>query len=122
MKKKQITDTTFIKNPNTGGYLLQNWVIKCKDRNNKGKIQNFKKSIKTNSPTYYSKATSLPPIGSEIMYIETSSNNHGSDIIFVSIERTVIIQVSNITFYYNKYSILANDSKNQWIVLDFSSY
>ena len=26
--KIQITDTTSIKNPNTGGYLLQNWVIK----------------------------------------------------------------------------------------------
>ena len=25
--KKQITDTTIIKYPNTGGYLLQNWII-----------------------------------------------------------------------------------------------
>ena len=26
------TDTTVIKYPNTGGYLLQNWVIKCNDK------------------------------------------------------------------------------------------
>ena len=39
--KIQITDTTIIKNPNTGGYLLENWLIKCIDKNNHGKIQNF---------------------------------------------------------------------------------
>ena len=44
------------------------------------------------------------------MYIETSSNNHGDDV-FVSWERTDIIQISNITFYYNRFSILNNDSK-----------
>ena len=43
------------------------------------------------------------------MYIETSSNNHGSKV-FVSFERTDIIQISNITFYYNRYSILTNNS------------
>ena len=43
------------------------------------------------------------------MYIETSSNNHDSNV-FVSFERTDIIQMSNITFYYNRYSILTNDS------------
>ena len=61
--KIQITDITINKNPNTGGYLLQNWVIKCNDKNNNGKIQNFIRSTKTNSPTGYSGATSLPPIG-----------------------------------------------------------
>ena len=44
--RKQITDTTKIKYPNTGGYLLQNWVIKCNDKNNNGKIQKFIKSTK----------------------------------------------------------------------------
>ena len=43
------------------------------------------------------------------MYIETSSNNHGSNV-FVSWERTDIIQISNITFYYNRFSILTNDN------------
>ena len=52
--KIQITDTTIIKPPNRGGYLLQNWVIKCNDKNNKGKIKNFNESTKTNSPTGYS--------------------------------------------------------------------
>ena len=46
------------------------------------------------------------------MYIETSSNIHGSDNIFVSSERINIIQISNITFFYNRYSILTDDSRN----------
>ena len=44
------------------------------------------------------------------MYIETSSNNHGNNV-FVSFERTDIIQISNITFYYNRFSILTNICK-----------
>ena len=43
------------------------------------------------------------------MYIETSSNNHGNKI-FVIFERTDIIQITNIIFYYNRYSILTGDS------------
>ena len=105
----QITGTTNVKYPNTRGYLLQNWVIKRNDKNNNGKIQNFIKSSKTNSPTGYSGATSLPPIGNSFLYIETSSNNHGNNV-FVSFERTDIIRISNITFYYTKFSILTNDS------------
>ena len=37
------------------------------------------------------------------MYIETSSNNKGNNV-FVSFERTDIIQISNITFYYNRFT------------------
>ena len=44
------------------------------------------------------------------MYIETSSNNHGNNVV-VSWERTDIIQISNITFYFNKFSILTNNFK-----------
>ena len=58
--KIQITDTTGIKYPNTGGYVLQIWVTTCNDNNNNGKLQTFIKSTKTNSPTAYSGATSLP--------------------------------------------------------------
>ena len=43
------------------------------------------------------------------MYIEISSNNHGNNV-FVSFERTDFIQISNITFYYNRISILTNNS------------
>ena len=107
--KIEITDSTIIKYPNTGGYLLQNWVIKCDDKNNNGKIQNFIESAKSNTPTVYSGAESLPPIGDSFMYIETSSNNHGHERVFVSFERTDIIQISNITLYYNRFSILTND-------------
>ena len=104
-----LTDTTIIKYPNSGGYPLQSWNIKCNDKNDKGKISNFFKSTKTNSSTRDSGATTLPPIGDSFMYIETSSNNKGNNA-FVSIERTDIIQVTNITFYYNRFSILTNNS------------
>ena len=107
--KIQIIDTTINKYPNTGGCVLQNWVMKCNDKNNNGKIQNFIKSTKLNSPTGYSGATSLALIGNSFMYLETSSNNHGNNV-FVSFERTDIIQISNIKFYYNRFSILTNDS------------
>ena len=45
------------------------------------------------------------------MYIETSSINHGHEKVFVSWERTDIIQISNITFHCNRFSILTNDSR-----------
>ena len=107
--KIQKTDTTNFKYPNIRGYLLQKWVIKRNDKNNNGKIQNFNKSTKTNKPTGDSRATSLPPIGNAFMYIETSSNNHGKNV-FVSFERIDIFQISNITFYYYRFSILTDDN------------
>ena len=99
-----LTDTTIIKFPNHGGYLLPNWRIFCNDRSNSGKIQNFIRSTKTNSPTTNSGATVQPPIGDSFMYIETSSNNFGLNV-FCIWERVDIIHISNITFYYNRFSI-----------------
>ena len=61
--KIQIKNTTITKFPISCKDLSQNWVIKCNDKNNIGKIQNFIKSTSTNSPTSHSGATSLPPIG-----------------------------------------------------------
>ena len=107
----QITDTTENKFPNIGNDILQKRIIKCNNKNNDSKVGNIIKSTITNSPTSYSGTTSIPPIGKKLMYIETSSNNHGSSNVFVSFERTDIIQISNITFYYNRYSILATESK-----------
>ena len=43
------------------------------------------------------------------MFIETRSGGHGNNV-FVSFERTDIIQITNITFYYNLFSILTNDN------------
>ena len=43
------------------------------------------------------------------MYIETSSNNYGSNVFF-SFERTDFVQISIITFYYNTFSILTYNS------------
>ena len=84
--------------------------IKCNNKNNISKVGDFIKSTKTNSPTGFLGATSLPPIGNSFMYIETSSNNHGNNV-FISFERTDIIQISNISFYYNRFSISTNESK-----------
>ena len=107
--KISITDITEINIPNSGNALLQKWKIYCKNKNNQSRISDFIKSTKTNNPTGFSGATSLSPIGDAFMYIETSSNNHGSNV-FVSWERTDIIQISNIIFYYNRFSILTNDN------------
>ena len=48
------------------------------------------------------------------MYIESSANNHNSsnDNVLVSFERTDIIHISNITFYYNRFSTSAADKRN----------
>ena len=102
--KTQLTHTTIMKAGNTGGYLVQQWNIKCNDKNNNGKISNFIKSTKTKSPTGDSGATSLSPIRDAFMYIETSESNNGSKV-FVSFERTDIIKITNVIFYYNRFSI-----------------
>ena len=99
-----LTDTTIIKFPNNGDSSLPTWRFFCNDRNYNGNIQNFIRSTKTNSPTSNSGATIQPPIGDSFMYIETSSNNFGPNV-FCSWERVDIIQISNITFYYNRFSI-----------------
>ena len=109
--KIQFTDITEMRYPNIGSDLLQKWNIKCNNKNSQSKISDFIKSAISNSPTGHSGATSLPPIGNSFMYIETSSSNHGDDKVFISWERTDIIQISNITFYHNRYSILIDDSK-----------
>ena len=96
--KIQKRNKTKFKYPNTGGDLLQNLVVKCNDKNNKGKIQNFIKSTKTNYPTGYSGATSVLPTGNSFLYRETSSSNHGNND-FVSFERTDTIQISKTTFF-----------------------
>ena len=108
--KIQLTDTTVIKNGNTGNSVLPYWKVICNDKNSNGKISNFFKSTKTHSPSSNSGTESLPPIGNAFIYIETSGGNSGSDTIFVSWERTDTIQITNITFYYNRYSILTNDN------------
>ena len=79
-----------------------------------GTPSDFVKSTKTNSPTAQSGATSLAPMGTCSMYIETSANNHNSanDNAFISFERTVITHISNKTFYYNRFSTSIADKRN----------
>ena len=43
-------------------------------------------------------ATSIPPIGDSVMYIETSQNNSGYDNVLLSFDWIDIIQITNITF------------------------
>ena len=108
--KIQITGATLIKSVNSGKDYLQNWVVKCADKNNDGKISCFIRSTKTSSPTSSSGSTISPPIDNSFMSIETSSGNSGSDNVFCSFERTDFIQITNITFNYNRFSFLTNDS------------
>ena len=103
-KKNYITDLTEMRSPNSGLYLLQKWKFDCKDKNNNAKINNFIKSTKTQFPTQNSGATELPPIGNSFMYLESSGNNNG-DNTYVKLIRTDIIQITNISFYYNRFSI-----------------
>ena len=107
--KIQITDTTIIRYPNEGNYLIQKWNIIFSDKNGNGKLNNIIKSTKTTSPKGNSGVTKVPPIGDSFMFIETSSGGHGNNV-FVSFEGTGIIQITKITFYYNRFSILTNDS------------
>ena len=102
--KKQMTDTTIMKFSNNGNDLLPNWRIYCNDRNNNGIKQNFIRSTKSTSPTEFSGAIIIPPIGNSFRYIATNSYNFGPNV-FCSWERVDIIQISNITFYYNRFSI-----------------
>ena len=113
--KIQITDSTQNKFPNKGSDFLQKWKNEFNTKIKNSKDENFIKSTKPNSPTRDTGATSLPPIGSSFMYIETSSNNHDHERVFVSFERTDLIQISIITFYYNRFSVSPHDSKNSLI-------
>ena len=106
----QLTDVTEIRYPNIGITLLPKWKIKNLNKLNGAKLGNFLKSTITNSTTSDSGAISIPPKGSAFMHIETSSTNYGHEKVFVSFERADIIQITNITFYYNRFSILTNDS------------
>ena len=120
--KMQLTDVTEIKYLNTGSNLLQKWNIICSNKYTDSRIGDFKKSTKTNSPTGHSGATTLPPIGNSFMFIETSGNNSGNNNVFVSWGRTDIIQISNITFCYNRFSILTDDSQKSMEGLEFNYY
>ena len=92
------TDITTIEPRNGGAYLLPSWRNFCNDNNNNGKVSNFIRATRINSPTAESRANAFPPFWNAFMYIETSSGNHVYDRSFVSWERTDIIQIINTTF------------------------
>ena len=90
---------------------MQKWKIKCSIKNKDSKVGSFIKSTKTSSPTGQSGAINLPPIGSAFMNNENSSNNHRHERVFISFERTDFIQINNITFFNNRFSIFIIDSE-----------
>ena len=98
----QITDVTAIKQGN-GQILLNRWKYICKNKNISGVTRNFIRAAKQYSPTSNSGATTLPAIWNAFTYIETSANNHGHDEVFVSWERTDMIQISNITLFISDF-------------------
>ena len=97
--KIQLIVVTEIRSPNVRYSLLPKWRIKNLHKNNGTKAGIFLKSTITNSPTSYSGATTIPPIGTAFRYFEPSSNNHGHEKVFVSWERTDIIQITKITIF-----------------------
>ena len=109
--KTVLVDETHIRYLNTGSDLLQRWKIRCSNKFGNSRVSDFVKSTKTHSPTGFSGATSLPPIGNAFMFFEASTHNYGDDKCFVSFERTDIIQISNITFYYNRHSYMTDENK-----------
>ena len=118
--KIQITDTSVIRVGNIGSVVLPYWICICNNKNNKRKITKFIRTTRTKSPTTNTGVTTLPPIGSAFMYIETSGDNHGQNRVFVSWERTDIIQITKLTLYYERFSILTNDSlKKLWVILEY---
>ena len=78
--------------------------MNCVNKIYTAKINTFLRSTKSSSPTAESGAASLPPIGWSFMYVESSSNNHGPNYVLVSWERTDIIHICKIKFYYNRFS------------------
>ena len=84
--------------------LFQKLILKCLNKSYNAKINTFLESTTNTSPTAESGASTLPSIGWAFMYIETSGNNHGANHVMVSWEGTDIIHISNIIFYYNRFS------------------
>ena len=102
--KINITDVTEIRWPNGGNALLQKWILKCVNIIYSTKIITFLRSTTTTSPTGASGPTSKPSIGWCYMYVETSGANHGANDVTVSWERIDNIHLSNIKFYYKRFS------------------
>ena len=102
--KIQINDITEIRSPNSGNSLLQKWILTCTNKSYNTKINTFLKSITSTSPTSELGAASLPPIGWDFMYVESSGNIHGANHVMVSWERTDISLISHIKFIYKRFS------------------
>ena len=88
----------------SGVYLLQQWEMKCNDKNTNGKIRFFIYPGKTNNITGNSEATQLPPIGKFFMDIQTSGSNSVDEIVLVSLQKLEILQYTIDSFFYNRFA------------------
>ena len=101
--KNQLIDTIVIKYPNQGRCLLHQWNVKCNDQIDSGEKTNFTESSKTNTPTRTEGAKNVHPIVSSFVYTEMSGEIFRSNV-YCTFERTGLIQISDISFYYIRYS------------------
>ena len=83
--------------------MLEKWNPECNDKNNKVEKTNLINAEQTSSPTGITSATSLTPIVDSFLYIETSSR-HNANGVFVSLQRTDNVQISDIKNYCSTYS------------------
>ena len=90
-------DETFIETGNAGPFLKPFSRKESIDKGNEGK--KLVRATKTISPTRNTGAMISPPIEDAVMYIETNDKPFGGNV-FISHEKTDIIQFSNITFFY----------------------
>ena len=71
------------------------------------KMQNVKKSVKTNTPTTNTGSTTLATTGDSFMFVKTGGIVYARNV-FVGFERTDSMQVSNI-FSYSRYSAVGKN-------------
>ena len=86
---------------------MQGWILDCRDTNEKRARFNFcRRSINTVPSHPVTGAKKLPPTGLAYMYIESSGNNQRADdnSLCASFSRYDLNNISNISFYYNRYS------------------
>ena len=65
--KLQYIDTRVISFANIAGYLFQNWIIQCNEKNDNYRLANFIKSTKASSPNKPFRSNVLPPIGNSFL-------------------------------------------------------
>ena len=77
---------------------------KYNDGNKTGKVLIFVRATNTKSQTGHTRATSIPPFGDSFMYVDTIGDITRSECVFVGLQQTDVLQISYITFSFEKVS------------------